>query len=141
MTIDIDHRRVLIVDDQSNRAQHLIDALGMDAFEFDVANEVPDLQGALGPDSPWDCVLCNAGLINVSWASVRRAMRNFDVQVPVIVVADEQNVDSMKTAVGAWPVIPFVFSTVKIPRHSSYLRRHRSCRTLWMLTVQPTSKA
>ena len=100
MTIDIDHRRVLIVDDQSTRAQHLIDALGMDAFEFDVANEVPDLQGALGPDSPWDCVLCNAGLINVSWASVRRAMRNFDVQVPVIVVADEQNVDSMKTALG-----------------------------------------
>ena len=42
MTIDIDHRRVLIVDDQSTRAQHLIDALGMDAFEFDVANEVPD---------------------------------------------------------------------------------------------------
>jgi len=100
MTIDIDHRRVLIVDDQSTRAQHLIDALGMDAFEFDVANEVPDLQGALGPDSPWDCVLCNAGLINVSWASVRRAMRNFDVQVPVIVIADEQNVDSMKTALG-----------------------------------------
>lgn len=100
MTIDIDHRRVLIVDDQSTRAHHLIDALGMDAFEFDVANEVPDLQGALGPDSPWDCVLCNAGLINVSWASVRRAMRNFDVQVPVIVVADEQNVDSMKTALG-----------------------------------------
>ena len=54
MTIDIDHRRVLIVDDQSTRAQHLIDALGMDAFEFDVANEVPDLQGALGHDSPWE---------------------------------------------------------------------------------------
>ena len=65
MSIDIDLRRVLIVDDQPDRARYLIDALGMDTFEFDVANEVPDLQGALGPNSPWDCVLCNAGLSNV----------------------------------------------------------------------------
>lgn len=100
MSTEIDLRRVLVVDDQSARAEQLIEALGMGAFQCDVADEVPDLKGALGPDSPWDCVLCNADLTHVSWASVRRAMRNFDVQVPVIVIADEQDVDSMKTALG-----------------------------------------
>ena len=100
MSSETDAKSVLIVDDQLVRARHLIDTLEMADFQFDVANEVPDLEGALGPESPWDCVLCHAGLSNVSWASVRRAMRNFDVQVPVIVIADEQDVDSMKTALG-----------------------------------------
>ena len=54
----------------------------------------------LGPDSPWDCVICHVELLNVSWASVRRVMRNFDVQVPVLAVSDHRDMDSMTTALG-----------------------------------------
>ena len=92
--------RVLLVDDQVDRAGELLSALASTLFHFDVTDEVPDLEGALGSSSPWDCVLCHVGLSNVSWASVRRAMRNFDVQVPVIVLADDRDMDSMTTALG-----------------------------------------
>ena len=126
MSTENDVRRVLVVDDQSARAEQLIAALGSSAFQCDVADEVPDLKGALGPDSPWDCVLCNADLTNVSWASVRRAMRNFDVQVPVIVIADEQDVDSMKTALGLGATDFFVRSTCPSVRHPDL-----STRRLW----------
>ena len=98
MNMAISEGRVLIVDDRPERAAALVEALGNDQFQFDVRGEVPDLEGALGPASPWDCVIANVDLANVSWASVRRAMRNFDVQVPVIVVADDRGVDSMSTA-------------------------------------------
>ena len=36
----------------------------------------------------------------MSWASVRRVMRNFDVQVPVLAVSDHRDMDSMTTALG-----------------------------------------
>src|SRR6056300_289933 len=91
---------ILVVDDQQVRADLLVEALDAPQFSFDYLSEVPDIEGVLGADSPYDCVLCNAGLSNVSWSSVRRAMRNFDVQVPVIVVAEDRDVDSMATALG-----------------------------------------
>ena len=91
---------ILVVDDRQTRAERLIGALDAPQFEFDYLSEVPDIESVLGSESPYDCVLCNAGLSNVSWASVRRAMRNFDVQVPVIVVAEDRDVESMTTALG-----------------------------------------
>ena len=100
MTGEAGQGHVLLVDDQSVRAEALLGALDPSPFAFTVAQEVPDLEGVLGPDSPWDCVVCNVDLNRVSWASVRRAMRNFDVQVPVIVVADDRGVDAMTTALG-----------------------------------------
>ena len=92
--------RILLVDDQPERAELLKGSLAACAWKIDVRPEVADIEGALGPDSPYDCVLCNIDLVNVSWGSVRRAMRNFDVQVPVIVLADDRSNDSMKTALG-----------------------------------------
>lgn len=92
--------RLLLVDDQPSRAEQLIASLSLYSWRIDVRPEVTDIEGALGPDSPYDCVLCNIDLVNVSWGSVRRAMRNFDVQVPVIVLADDRSNDSMKTALG-----------------------------------------
>jgi len=92
--------RILLVDDQPSRAEQLIASMAVNAWQIDVRSEVSDIEGALGPDSPYDCVLCNLDLMNVSWGSVRRAMRNFDVQVPVIVLADDRSNDSMKTALG-----------------------------------------
>lgn len=90
--------RVLLVDDQPERAADLVAALADAQFQFDVRAEVLDIEAALGPDSPWDCVIANVDLRKVSWASVRRSMRTFDVQVPVIVIADDRGMDSMSTA-------------------------------------------
>jgi len=92
--------RLLLVDDRPERAAALMAALRGCSWQFDIRNEVPDIEAALGPSSPFDCVLCNVDLADVSWASVRRAMRNFDVQVPVIVLAEDSDVESMKTALG-----------------------------------------
>jgi len=100
MMDELPQGRVLLVDDQRDRADELVAALAPSPFDFDVTGEVPDLEAALGSGSPWDCVLCHVGLSHVSWASVRRAMRNFDVQVPVIVLADDRDMDSMTTALG-----------------------------------------
>lgn len=100
MTAEVTKGSVLIVDDQAERAANLVSALKDCPFTFDIHSEVLDLEATLGPDSPWDCVLCNVDLMNVSWASVRRAMRNFDVQVPVIGLADDRGVEAMTTALG-----------------------------------------
>ena len=100
MELQAQEGAILVVDDQQVRADLLVEALDAPQFSFDYLSEVPDIEGVLGEDSPYDCVLCNAGLSNVSWSSVRRAMRNFDVQVPVIVVAEDRDVDSMATALG-----------------------------------------
>jgi sigma-B regulation protein RsbU (phosphoserine phosphatase) len=91
---------VLVVDDQPERADHLVRALEDDQHRYEIIPEAPDLEAVLGPDSPWDCIICHVELLNVSWASVRRAMRNFDVQVPVMAVSDHRDMDSMTTALG-----------------------------------------
>ena len=91
---------VLVVDDQLDRAAALLAALDDPHHRYEVTAEAPDLEAVLGPDSPWDCVICHVELLNVSWASVRRAMRTFDVQVPVLAVSDHRDMDSMTTALG-----------------------------------------
>jgi phosphoserine phosphatase RsbU/P len=92
--------RLLLIDDQGERARALIDNFGDCYWQIDVRSEVSDIESVLGPKSPYDCVLCNMDLADVSWSSVRRTMRNFDVQVPVIALADDRSSHSMKTALG-----------------------------------------
>ena len=91
---------VLVVDDQADRASALVAALDDPHHRYEITPETPDIEAVLGPDSPWDCVICHVELLNVSWASVRRVMRNFDVQVPVLAVSDHRDIDSMTTALG-----------------------------------------
>ncbi len=91
---------VLLVDDQPKRAATVTEALARSAFIVTVVPGIDDLESALGADSPWDCVICAVDLMRVSWASVRRAMRGFDVQVPVIAYSEDRDVDSMSTALG-----------------------------------------
>ena len=86
---------VLVVDDQAERAATLVAALDDPHHRYEITPEAPDIEAVLGADSPWDCVICHVELLNVSWASVRRAMRSFDVQVPVLAVSDHRDMDSM----------------------------------------------
>lgn len=92
--------QVLIVDDQPERAAMVAEALAGDDWTLSQTSAVDDLEATLGADSPWDAVICSVDLMNVSWASVRRAMRGFDVQVPVIAFGDDRNADRMATALG-----------------------------------------
>ncbi len=105
--------KVLIVDDRADRAAELLSMLVDAGFSIDIQPDVQDLEGTLGPDSPWDCIICTVDLMNVSWASVRRAMRAFDVQVPVITFSDERDLDSMSTALGLGAADFFVRPTEK----------------------------
>lgn len=105
--------KVLIVDDRPDRAAELLSMLIDVGFTIEVQPEVQDLEATLGPDSPWDCIICTVDLMNVSWASVRRAMRAFDVQVPVITFSDERDLDSMSTALGLGAADFFVRPTEK----------------------------
>ncbi|MEL0007965.1 MAG: response regulator receiver protein, partial [Luminiphilus sp.] len=86
---------VLVVDDQAERAAALVAALDDPHHRYEITPDAPDLEAVLGADSPWDCVICHVELLDVSWASVRRAMRTFDVQVPVLAVSDHRDMDSM----------------------------------------------
>ena len=91
---------VLVVDDQEARAAALIAALDDSQHRYEITPQAPDIEAVLGADSPWDCVICHVELLHVSWASVRRAMRSFDVQVPVLAVSDHRDMGSMTTALG-----------------------------------------
>ena len=99
---------VLVVDDDADRAAVLVAALDDPHHRYEITPEAPDIEAVLGPDSPWDCVICHVELLDVSWASVRRAMRTFDVQVPVLAVSDHRDMDSMTTALGLGAVNFFV---------------------------------
>ena len=90
----------MVVDDCADRAAALVNALDDPQHRYEITPEATDIEAVLGPDSPWDCVVCHVELLNVSWASVRRAMRGFDVQVPVLAVSDHRDMDSMTTALG-----------------------------------------
>ena len=90
----------VVIDDCADRAAALVAALEDPQHRYEITPEAPDIEAVLGPDSPCDCVICHVELLDVSWASVRRVMRNFDVQVPVLAVSDHRDMDSMTTALG-----------------------------------------
>lgn len=48
MMDELPEGRVLLVDDQRDRADELVAALAPSPFDFDVTGEVPDLEAALG---------------------------------------------------------------------------------------------
>lgn len=93
-------RQVLVVDDHVDRAAALCRCIQGGGYTVSAVQAVEDLQTTLGEGSPWDCVICSVDLLHVSWASVRRAMRGFDVQVPVIAFGDDRDADRMATALG-----------------------------------------
>ena len=69
----------MVVDDCADRAAALVTALDDSQHRYEITPEAADIEAVLGPDSPWDCVICHVELLNVSWASVRRAMRGLSL--------------------------------------------------------------
>ena len=91
---------ILVVDDQQERAAELLRCLGDPDNHYEITSATPDLEAILGPNSAWDCIVCHVELQGVSWTSVKRSMRKFDVQVPVIAISDHRDMVSMTTALG-----------------------------------------
>ena len=89
---------VLVIDDQTSRAQAMAELLASHGFECQVVTDPANTTYSLGWDSEVDVILCELELRDVSWADARHALRKMDVQVPVIMFCDTAEVEPMMNA-------------------------------------------
>ena len=89
---------VLILDDSPDRAQQLARFLSSSGFQVEVVTDVSNSTYSLGWDSERDVILCELDLKNFSWVDARHALREMDVQVPVIMFCDVADPKRMMTA-------------------------------------------
>tara|TARA_R110002049_G_scaffold134756_11_gene294318 strand:+ start:1509 stop:2693 length:1185 start_codon:yes stop_codon:yes gene_type:complete len=89
---------VLIVDDLPGRAEKLASLLSHSDFNVEVITDVSNSSYSLGWDSDLDVILCELDLKDFSWVAARHALREMDVQVPVIMFCDVADPEKMMTA-------------------------------------------
>ncbi|MFV0478614.1 MAG: PP2C family protein-serine/threonine phosphatase [Parahaliea sp.] len=81
--------KVLIIDDQPERAQDVRALVESACFEVDVVSDFTHSHYSLADGSDLDVILCELELNGVSWGEARRSLREMNVQVPVIMLSDE----------------------------------------------------
>ncbi len=89
---------LLVIDDRAPRAEALADMLASHGFECQVVTDVANTEYSLGWDSDVDVILCELDLRDISWVDARHALRNMDVQVPVIMFSEVAEVEPMMNA-------------------------------------------
>ncbi len=89
---------VLIIDDFPERADKLASFLSQSGFHAEVITDVSNSTYSLGSDSRLDVILCELDLKDFSWVDARHALREMDVQVPVIMFCDVADPEKMMTA-------------------------------------------
>ncbi len=89
---------VLVIDDIPDRAQALAKQVSEAGFHTEVVTDVTNSKFSLGTNSELDVILCEIDLQGVSWGDARRTLREMDVQVPAIMLADEAQGERMMTA-------------------------------------------
>jgi sigma-B regulation protein RsbU (phosphoserine phosphatase) len=89
---------LLIVDDQTDRAQAMADLLSSAGYQVQVVTDVGNHDYSLGSDSDLDVILCELNLQGISWSDARQALREMDVQVPSIMFSDVADAKRMMTA-------------------------------------------
>lgn len=89
---------VLIVDDVPDRAEKLSSLLSSCGFQSEIVTDVNNSVYSLGWDSQLDVILCELDLKDFSWVDARHALREIDVQVPVIMLCDVADPERMMTA-------------------------------------------
>jgi phosphoserine phosphatase RsbU/P len=89
---------VLIVDDNPDRAAAMASSLSSAGFQTQVVTDVATAAYSLGADSDLDVVLCELDLRDFSWVDARHALREMDVQVPLIMMCDVAEADRITTA-------------------------------------------
>ena len=89
---------LLVIDDQAPRAQALADMLASHGFDCQVVTDVVNTTYSLGWDSEVDVILCELDLKGFTWVDARYALREMDVQVPVIMFSEVAEVEPMMNA-------------------------------------------
>lgn len=89
---------ILIVDDRPDRAEEMANFLHSAGYHARVITDVSNANYSLGADSELDVILCELDLKDFSWVQARHALREMDVQVPVIMFCDVAEPERMMTA-------------------------------------------
>lgn len=89
---------VLVIDDDAARAEALAQLVSSRGFNTQVVTDVNNSQFSLGTNSEFDAILCELDLKDVSWGEASRTLREMDVQVPVIMFAEETEASQIMTA-------------------------------------------
>jgi len=90
--------KLLVIDDDSERAQQLAAQVASAGYEVEIVTDVNNSNYSLGTNSDLDVILCELDLKGVSWGEARRTLREMDVQVPAIMFSDEMDAERMMTA-------------------------------------------
>jgi phosphoserine phosphatase RsbU/P len=90
--------KVLVIDDDRERAEALAGLVGRAGFAADIATDVTNATQSLSEASDLDVVLCELDLDGLSWGEAKRTLREMNVQVPVIMVSEEASSANMMTA-------------------------------------------
>ncbi|MFK7830576.1 MAG: PP2C family protein-serine/threonine phosphatase [Congregibacter sp.] len=90
--------KVLVIDDDPNRASELADLAVSAGFTATVASSEESFSTALDENSDWDVVLCDVHATPEAWARDGASLRELDVQVPVMMFSNESQSTSMMRA-------------------------------------------
>lgn len=93
-----DNGYVLVIDDDTPRAQALAETLSGEGFRASVATTPDEALATLLGEEEVDVMLCELDLDADAWRPTRHALRERDMQVPTVIISDQAEVDRMMTA-------------------------------------------
>ena len=89
---------VLIVDDDTSRAQALAELVSEFGHQVQLVVDILNADYSLAENSEVDVILCEMDLEGVSWSDARRTLNAMDIQAPAIMLSDRAEVISIMTA-------------------------------------------
>ena len=90
--------KVLVIDDNLDRASELADLASSAGFTTSVATSIDSNGSPLGEGSDFDVVLCDVHATPEAWAEEGVSLRELDVQVPVMMFSNESRSAGMMRA-------------------------------------------
>jgi phosphoserine phosphatase RsbU/P len=89
---------VLVIDDDSSRAEELASIVSSAGFNAQVVTDLVNSNYSLSTNSDLDVILCELDMKGVSWGKTRHTLREMDIQVPAIMLSDKAEADRMMAA-------------------------------------------
>ena len=90
--------KVLVIDDNLDRASELADLASSAGFTTSVATSIDSNGSPLGEGSDFDVVLCDVHATPEAWSEEGVSLRELDVQVPVMMFSNESRSAGMMRA-------------------------------------------
>ena len=90
--------KVLVIDDNLDRASELADLASSAGFTTSVATSIDSNGSPLGEGSDFDVVLCDVHATPEAWSEDGVSLRELDVQVPVMMFSNESRSAGMMRA-------------------------------------------